>query len=82
MKRQLETYAELLPLGGFVGFPTDSRSFLSYTRHEYFRRVLCSVLGGWAESGLAPADNETLGQIVRDISYDNALRYFNFPPKS
>jgi glucuronate isomerase len=64
-------------LGGFIGMLTDSRSFLSYTRHEYFRRLLCSLLGGWVESGEYPDDPETLGGMVRDISYHNVKRYFN-----
>ena len=57
---------------------TDSRSFLSYTRHEYFRRILCSVFGTLVENGEYPDDREALGRIVRDISYNNALRYFRF----
>ncbi len=65
-------------LGNFVGMLTDSRSFLSYPRHEYFRRVLCSVIGEWVEQGKYPADMELLGDIVRDISYNNAVRYFGF----
>ena len=57
---------------------TDSRSFLSYTRHEYFRRILCNLLGGWVENGEFPNDMETLSEIVKDISYYNAKRYFGF----
>jgi glucuronate isomerase len=57
---------------------TDSRSFLSYTRHEYFRRLLCRVLGDWVDSGEAPNDRELLGNIVQGICYYNAKRYFGF----
>ena len=78
MRNQLETVSTmgLLPL--FVGMLTDSRSFLSYTRHEYFRRILCNLLGGEMESGLLPNDFDWLGQTVRDICYHNAERYFAF----
>ncbi|EHM52667.1 hypothetical protein HMPREF9080_02222 [Cardiobacterium valvarum F0432] len=55
---------------------TDSRSFLSYTRHEYFRRILCNLIGGWVEAGEAPRDLPLLGQMVADICYGNAERYF------
>jgi glucuronate isomerase len=57
---------------------TDSRSFLSYPRHEYFRRLLCNLLGNDVEKGLIPADMELLGQMFEDISYNNARRYFKF----
>jgi len=57
---------------------TDSRSFLSYPRHEYFRRLLCNLLGNDVEQGLIPADMQLLGQMVEDISYNNARRYFKF----
>ena len=65
----------LLP--NFIGMLTDSRSFLSYPRHEYFRRILCNMLGTWAEAGEIPDDFALLGGIVRDISFGNAKRYFN-----
>ena len=65
-------------LAGFVGMLTDSRSFLSYPRHEYFRRILCGLLGEMVEGGEFPADFDTLGGIVSDISYGNAKRYFGF----
>ena len=55
---------------------TDSRSFLSYPRHEYFRRILCALLGDMVEEGLYPEDYDTLSGIVRDISYNNAVNYF------
>ena len=66
-------------LGNFVGMLTDSRSFLSYPRHEYFRRVLCGLIGEWVEQGKYPNDEALLGQIVEDISYNNAVRYFDMP---
>ena len=57
---------------------TDSRSFLSYTRHEYFRRILCSILGEWAENGEAPHDIALLGKMAQDISFNNARDYLGF----
>ena len=57
---------------------TDSRSFLSYTRHEYFRRILCELFGNWVENGEYPDDRKALGAMVQDISYRNAVRYFGF----
>ena len=56
----------------------DSRSFLSYTRHEYFRRILCNILGSDMEKGLIPRDMEMVGEMVSDISYNNAANYFGF----
>ncbi len=76
---QMISLANLGNLSGFVGMLTDSRSFLSYTRHEYFRRILCNLIGGWVENGEFPADMEILEEIVKDISYYNAVRYFGFP---
>jgi len=61
----------------FVGMLTDSRSFLSYTRHEYFRRILCNYLGYLVESGQYPYDEEVLGEIVENICYKNSAQYFN-----
>ena len=78
MQEQMTALANLGNLSGFVGMLTDSRSFLSYTRHEYFRRILCNLLGGWVENGEFPNDMETLSEIVKDISYYNAKRYFGF----
>ena len=78
MRDQLTSLAELGYLAGFVGMLTDSRSFLSYTRHEYFRRVLCGLIGEWVENGEFPADEKTVGKIVSDISYNNAEKYFGF----
>jgi glucuronate isomerase len=79
MERQLGTLASLGLLPRFVGMLTDSRSFLSFPRHEYFRRILCALLGGWIERGEAPADFDAMGGIVRDVSYRNARAYFGIP---
>lgn len=76
MQRQLEQLSQLGLLSQFVGMLTDSRSFLSYTRHEYFRRILCNMIGGWVENGEAPADMALLGNMVDDICFNNAKRYF------
>lgn len=78
MEKQLTSLANVGLLGNFIGMLTDSRSFLSYPRHEYFRRILCNLLGGWVENGEYPQDMELLGQMVRDISYNNAVRFFGF----
>jgi glucuronate isomerase len=78
MRRQLDALSTLGCLGNFVGMLTDSRSFLSYTRHEYFRRLLCQKLGEEVEKGEIPNDLKWLGQIVEDISFNNANRYFGF----
>lgn len=77
MEAQLKSLANISLLGNFVGMLTDSRSFLSYTRHEYFRRILCNLLGEWVENGEYPDDKITLETIVKDISYNNAKKYFN-----
>lgn len=79
MREQITALANEGVLGNFVGMLTDSRSFLSYPRHEYFRRVLCGCIGEWVEQGKYPADEKLLGSIVKDISYNNAVRYFNMP---
>ncbi len=76
MENQLKSLANLSLLGNFVGMLTDSRSFLSYTRHEYFRRILCNLIGEWVENGEYPNDTKTLETIVKDICYNNAERYF------
>jgi glucuronate isomerase len=78
MEKQLLDYANSTLLGNFIGMLTDSRSFLSYTRHEYFRRILCSFLGKLVDEGEVFADYDALGKIVQDISYNNALRFFGF----
>ncbi len=78
MREQMISLANQGNLSGFIGMLTDSRSFLSYTRHEYFRRILCDLLGSQVESGEFPEDYEILGEIVKDISYYNAIKYFGF----
>ncbi|MDQ8735851.1 glucuronate isomerase [Paenibacillus sp. LHD-38] len=78
MLDQMNALANLGLLSRFVGMLTDSRSFLSYTRHEYFRRILCNLLGEWVENGEAPHDMELLGDLVQNISYRNAKAYFGF----
>jgi glucuronate isomerase len=78
MTKQLNALSVLGLLSRFVGMLTDSRSFLSYPRHEYFRRILCNLLGNDVEKGLLPDDRETLARMVEDISYNNARRYFRF----
>ena len=82
MQDQMISLANLGNLSGFVGMLTDSRSFLSYTRHDYFRRILCNLIGNWVENGEFPADYETLGEIVKGICYNNAVNYFGFDLKT
>ena len=76
MERQMTQLAQLGLLSRFVGMLTDSRSFLSYTRHEYFRRILCQMIGRWVEAGEAPADINLLGEMVKNICFNNARDYF------
>lgn len=78
MEEQMISLANLGNLSGFVGMLTDSRSFLSYTRHDYFRRILCNLIGNWVENGEFPADYDTLEEIVKGICYNNAVNYFGF----
>ncbi|MDO5579722.1 MAG: glucuronate isomerase [Planctomycetia bacterium] len=78
MEDQINTLSNTGLLGRFVGMLTDSRSFLSYTRHEYFRRILCNMLGNDMEKGLIPNDFDWIGKMVQDISYNNAKEYFGF----
>ncbi|WP_086348820.1 glucuronate isomerase [Candidatus Enterococcus clewellii] len=78
MREQLTTVAQQSLLANFTGMLTDSRSFLSYPRHEYFRRVLCQLVGEWVEQGRLPEDEAYLGQIIEDICYNNAKNYFGF----
>ena len=78
MKKQLTSLANIGLLGGFVGMLTDSRSFLSYARHEYFRRILCDFIGGLVENGEYPDDPRALEKIVEGICYYNAKKYFGF----
>ncbi len=81
MLRQMETLSQLGLLSRFVGMLTDSRSFLSYTRHEYFRRILCNMLGADIAEGRIPNDLAWTGEVVKDICYRNAARYFGFDLK-
>ena len=78
MEAQMQALANLGLLARFVGMLTDSRSFVSYPRHEYFRRILCNLIGKWVDEGEYPADMETLTEIVSGICYHNAIKYFNF----
>ena len=78
MEAQMQALANLGMLARFVGMLTDSRSFVSYPRHEYFRRILCNLIGKWVDEGEYPADMDTLTEIVSGICYHNALRYFSF----
>ncbi len=78
MEEHMKSLASLSLLGNFIGMLTDSRSFISYPRHEYFRRILCNYIGGLVENGEYPEDYELLGELVRDISYYNAVNYFGF----
>lgn len=75
---QMTSLASTGLLGNFIGMLTDSRSFLSYTRHEYFRRLLCELIGGWVENGEYPDDEKALERLVKDISCRNVERYFGF----
>ena len=78
MMNQMTSLGNLGLLGNFVGMLTDSRSFLSYPRHEYFRRILCELLGNWVENGEYPDNDRMLERLVKGISYNNAVRYFGF----
>jgi glucuronate isomerase len=81
ISKQLNTLSNMGVLSTFVGMLTDSRSFMSFTRHEYFRRILCEIIGNDIQMGLLPADLESFGKIVADICYYNARSYFNFSNK-
>lgn len=78
MTAQMESLANLSVFGNFLGMLTDSRSFTSYPRHEYFRRILCNMIANWVEDGLYPPDLESLATLVCDICYNNAKNYFKF----
>ena len=78
MEAQMTSLANLSALGNFLGMLTDSRSFISYPRHEYFRRILCNLIGEWVENGEYPADPVALAEIVMDICYNNTKNYFGF----
>lgn len=77
MEEQMKTLANEGLLGRFVGMLTDSRSFLSYPRHEYFRRILCNLVGNWVEMGEFPEDEDILKKMISDISFYNAKAYFD-----
>ncbi|TES55669.1 hypothetical protein E2L07_07035 [Halalkalibacterium halodurans] len=77
MRRQLTDLASVGLLSNFIGMLTDSRSFLSYPRHDYFRRILCQLIGSWIKEGQLPPDMERWGQIVQDICYNNVVDYFD-----
>lgn len=79
MTKQIDALSNMGLLSCFVGMLTDSRSFLSFPRHEYFRRILCNILGNDVQNGLLPNDIKWLGKIVQDICYNNAKEYFDFP---
>lgn len=78
MTRQIEALSQLGLLSRFVGMLTDSRSFLSYSRHEYFRRILCGMLGRDMAKGLVPNDTKMVGKLISDVSFNNAKEYFPF----
>lgn len=78
MEAQMKSLANLGILGNFVGMLTDSRSFVSYPRHEYFRRIMCNLIGQWVENGEYPKDWDALKEIIEGISYKNAKEYFDF----
>ena len=79
MRKQITALSANGLLSRFVGMLTDSRSFISYPRHEYFRRILCDMLGSDVEAGRLPASEmDTIGRMVEDISYNNADSYFGF----
>ena len=78
MVKQINTLSNMGLLSQFVGMLTDSRSFLSFPRHEYFRRILCDLFGTDVENGELPYDKEWLGKVIQDICYNNAKNYFNF----
>ena len=77
IEEQIKVLANTASLGLFIGMLTDSRSFLSYSRHEYFRRILCNIIGEWAEKGEIPNDIKYLGNIIKNICFNNANIYFN-----
>ena len=77
MQEQMISLANLGLLGNFIGMLTDSRSFLSYARHDYFRRILCNLIGTWVENGEYPNHDASLKKIVENISFNNAKRYFD-----
>jgi len=75
MEEQMRVFANTASLGRFIGMLTDSRSFLSYPRHEYFRRIMCNLIGAWVENGEYPADEDMLKTIVQGICFENVHQY-------
>ena len=78
MEQQMDTLSDTGLISTFVGMLTDSRSFLSFPRHEYFRRILCNKIGNWVENGEYPNDHAYLKQLVQNICHDNAKQFFQF----
>lgn len=78
IKEQLESLSSIGLLGNFIGMLTDSRSFLSYVRHEYFRRIFCNLVGTWVEDGEYPYDMNSLSELIKNVSYYNSVKYFEF----
>jgi glucuronate isomerase len=78
IEQQLNSLSNMGTISNFIGMTTDSRSFLSFPRHDYFRRILCNLFGTEMESGLIPNDVKWIGEIVQNISYHNAKNYFKF----
>ena len=78
MEKQMNALSNMGLLSRFVGMLTDSRSFLSFSRHDYFRRLLCNLLGNDVERGHLPNDRDLLGRLVEDVCYGNAKSYFGF----
>ena len=81
IEKHLDAVSNMGLLSRFIGMITDSRSFLSFPRHEYFRRILCNVLARDVNQGLIPEDQGLLKQVVENICYSNARRYFEFDPE-
>ncbi|HYG39574.1 MAG TPA: glucuronate isomerase, partial [Cytophagales bacterium] len=77
MEKQMNTLSNVGLISTFIGMLTDSRSFLSYSRHEYFRRILCNLFGEEMNKGLLPDDEKWVGEIIQNICYYNAKNYFN-----
>jgi len=82
MEKQLNTLSNMGLVSCFIGMLTDSRSFLSFPRHEYFRRILCNLFGNDVANGELPWDEEWLGKLITDICYTNAKNYFDFSPSN
>jgi glucuronate isomerase len=78
MEKQINSLSNMGLLSRFVGMLTDSRSFLSYSRHEYFRRLLCNIIGNDVERGLLPSDRSLLSTLIQDVCFRNARQYFGF----